>query len=32
MVNALCRRVIDPEKQEERRERHNQPGIRTTSE
>ena len=31
IVNALSRGVIDPEKLEERRERHNQPGIRRTS-
>jgi hypothetical protein len=31
IVNALCRCVIDPEKWEERHERHSQPGIRQTS-
>jgi hypothetical protein len=31
-MNAHARRVIDTEKREDRRERHNQPAIRTTSE
>jgi hypothetical protein len=32
IVNALFECVIDPEKLEEHRERHNQPGIPRTSE